>query len=76
MNEFEITTQLKLFNIIIIASLLVKAVLLAICFWKSSISKPTKSVELNEEQFFDNIERAKKGEEADVNKGNFAMSNV
>ena len=50
--------------------------LLGLCYYKTHISKPTKSVELNEEQFFDNIERAKKGDEAKVNKPALVMSNV
>ena len=57
-------------------SLVIIVLLLGLCYYKTHISKPTKSVELNEEQFFDNIERAKKGDEAKVNKPALVMSNV
>lgn len=35
-------------------------------------------MELNEEQFFENIERAKRGDgdESDINKNNFVLSNA
>ena len=57
-------------------SLVIIVLLLGLCYYKTYMSKPTKSVELNEEQFFDNIERAKKGDEAKVHKPALAMSNV
>lgn len=57
-------------------SLVIIVLLLGLCYYKTYMSKPTKSVELNEEQFFDNIERAKKGDDAKVHKPTLAMSNV
>lgn len=54
------------------------AVLFVLCYFKVNVTKPAKSMELNEEQFFENIERAKRGDgdESDINKNNFVLSNA
>lgn len=53
---------------------MINVILFGVCELKGE-SKSIKSLELNEEQFLDNIERAKKGETGDGVKPNYVMSN-
>lgn len=59
---------------LIMAVLMINVILFGVCELKGE-SKSIKSLELNEEQFLDNIERAKKGETGDGVKPNYVMSN-
>ena len=53
MSDFAITTELKICVLITLISVAVLAALLGLCYCRTTtIAKPAKSMELNEEQFF------------------------
>jgi hypothetical protein len=75
MGEFDQTTELKVCVALSMGTLVILVLLLGLCHFIGRSSKESKSMELNEEQFFDNIERAKKGDSDDVKLPNYHMSN-
>lgn len=56
------TTELKISVALLIVQFILVAIMLMLCYMKVNFKKNTKSMELNEEQFFENIERAKRGD--------------